>query len=344
MSVNDTTTPTYANGIIVGEEETAADPPRVRTCYSRFWMDLTGTFRCAPSFRAVDVLHKTDGSTETKLIDVNASFSPPMGMATKTTNKKVFTLAKVGVVIWKLFVFLLQAMTFLAGFIPFPNAIWFAYLTNLSLLMAMIYSGLSLVNTIFPVATDSSSVSDDSKDTSEEGVVSTRTRITWAFFTLAGFLQTLITVLYWALLHPPEARGLFLYSMIILHGGVAALILVDGLLVNRIPIRMRHWLEICLPFTFMYALWSLLQSPLALDLENPYMDAFGADDDKIYPVLDWEEKPMLTLALILVSAFVVSPIFYTLLWAVSLPGRKYIDAREEIVEADTDIDEEAVIE
>ena len=94
----------------------------------------------------------------------------------------------------------------------------------------------------------------------------------------------------------------------------------------------------------MYALWSLLQSPLALDLENPYMDAFGADDDKIYPVLDWEEKPMLTLALILVSAFVVSPIFYTLLWAVSLPGRKYIDAREEIVEADTDIDEEAVIE
>lgn len=269
-----------------------------------------------------------------------------MGMGQKTTNKTVYILAKTGVIIWKLLVFLLQAFTFLTGFVGFPNAIWFAYLTNWALFIAMIYSGLSLVNSIFPIATTSSSDSDDSKNTSETAVISTRTTITWAFFTLAAFLQTMVTVLYWALLHPPGLKGLFLLSMVILHGGVWVLILVDGFLVNRIPIRMRHWLEICLPFTLLYTLWSVLQSPLGFDLENPYMDAFGVDDDKIYPVLDWGEKPLTTLALVSVCAFVVSPIVHTLLWALSQLGRKYIDTdnnEENSNDVGTDIDEEAVV-
>lgn len=283
MSVDDIAAPTSVQEVTVGEEENFSDPPRSRFFYSRFWMDLTGTFRRDPTFRATDVLHKTDGTTETKLIDVPATFSPPMGMKKETTSKTAFILAKTGVIIWKLFLFLSQALSFLLMFAPFPNAIWFAYLTNWALFIAIIYSGLSLFNSIFPIAAIPSCDCDDPKNASKNGIISNRTTITWAFFTLAAFLQTMVTVLYFGLLHPPGLTGIFLFWMVWLHGGVWVLILIDGFLVNRIPIRMRHWLEICLPFTLMYALWSLLQSPLGFDLENPYMDAVDVDDDKIYP-------------------------------------------------------------
>lgn len=342
MSVDDT----MQTITLGGEETAAADTPRPRFWYSRFWMDLTGTFRCDPSFQPIDVLHKTDGSTETKAIDILASFSPPIGM--KTENKTAFACTKAAVVVWKLLVFLLNVAIFLTGFVPFPRAIWFWYLTNWALFIAMIYSGLSLANTIFPVSTSSSSDSNDPKNTTETVVISTRTKITWAIFTLAAVAQTMVTVLYWALLHPPGLPFLFLVSMIMLHGGVCVLILVDGLLVNRIPIRLRHWFEVVLPLFLAWIIWSVLQSPLGFDLNNTYMEAFGADDDKIYPVIDWESKPMMTLALVSVCGFIVSPIVHFALSALSFVGRKYIDVKGEgdVENQDSedveDLDEDAV--
>jgi len=104
------------------------------------------------------------------------------------------------------------------------------------------------------------------------------------------------------------------------------LILVDGLLVNRIPVRLRHWFELCLPTFALFIIWSVLQSPLGFDLDNPYIEELGIDDDKIYPFLDWASSPLSTLALSLVCLFVVSPILHVILWAFSLAGRKYIVA------------------
>jgi hypothetical protein len=310
-------------------------------------MDLIGTFRCTPTFQPVDVLYNTDGYAETRIIDIPAAFSPPVGMTTK--NKAVFGCAKAAVIIWKLVVFLFILMTFLAGFVPYPNAIWFAYLTNWALFIAMIYSGFSLVNSIFPVATTSSSDSNDdgNKNTGEATpILSIRTKITWTLFTLAAVAQSMVTVLYWALLHPPGLPALFLTSMIILHGGVCVLILIDGLMVNRIPIRFRHWLEFCLPLFASWVIWSIIQSPIGLDLNNAYMDLVGLDDDKIYPVVDWEEKPLMTLALVLTCGLVVSPIVHFALAALSMVGRKYIDQNKSLKEETEENDDDlgAVIE
>lgn len=94
MSFEDTTTaPTTVQGITIGGEDTVAEP-RSRPFYSRFWMDLTGTFRCDHSFRAIDVSYKTDGSTETKLIDVPATFHHRWGWDRKRPTRQFTFLQK----------------------------------------------------------------------------------------------------------------------------------------------------------------------------------------------------------------------------------------------------------
>jgi hypothetical protein len=110
----------------------------------------------------------------------------------------------------------------------------------------------------------------------------------------------------------------------IFHGGFCILVLVDGLMVNRIPIRLRHWFELCLLLFVVYIIWSVIQSPLALDIDNPYMEDRGYDDDKIYPFLDWGSSPLPTLAILSVCIFLVTPMILLALWAQSLMGRLYV--------------------
>ena len=62
------------------------------------------------------------------------------------------------------------------------------------------------------------------------------------------------------------------------HEVIFVLVWMDGLVVNRIPVRLRHWVEICLPAFLAYLIWTILQSPLVFEMENPYEE----DDDQIY--------------------------------------------------------------
>jgi hypothetical protein len=234
-----------------------------------------------------DSLHKTDGSTQSKTIDIPSCFSPPIGI--NTSNKKVAILAKAGVVFWKFSVLALQLAIFIVAFLMDPKAFWFAYLTNWALLFSMVYSALSFANTIFPISTTgatklSASSVDDSNDgkSSESSVLSTRAAVTSSFFTVAGDTQMAVTLLYWILVH---STGLFdviiLEYRILLHGGVCFLVLVDGLVVNRIPVPLYHWPGIC--FFPSFIIWTVLQSPLCFDLDNSYAEDLEFDDDKIYP-------------------------------------------------------------
>merc|ERR1712232_555222 len=93
----------------------------------------------------------------------------------------------------------------------------------------------------------------------------------------------------------------------------------DGLVVNRIPVRLRHWTELSLPFYLAYSMWTVLQSPLVFDVNNPDHE----DDDKIYPILDWDASPKMAVVLVSMIVFVFSPIVHGILWGLSLPGRRY---------------------
>lgn len=222
-----------------------------RTCYSRFWKDITGSCRCSLTIRAVDTLYRTDGSSSTNIIDVPSSFSLPVN---KTNARKAVIIS------WKLGVLALELFTFIfkIGYLDTPrwDGFYFAYLTHLSLMVCIVYSLVSLANTLSPLP-----------KADAEGVVSRRTVFTWVMFVLAGNSQLTVTVLYWGLVYDggmPNSTAIFG------HGGVLVPVWLDGLLINRMPVRLRHWFEICLPTYIMYAIWTVLQSELVFAVKNPY--------------------------------------------------------------------------
>lgn len=299
---------TEGNGANSNPESSSRTRKKTRWCYSRFWIDCTGTFRCRPSFRAVDKIYKTDGSLEVKIIDVAASFSPP-----SSAGGSGSTHARLAVALWKLAVVGIHWYSLAIEFFREPYPFYFAFLTNWGLILSMVYSHLSLANSLFPIENR-----DERKQTNDadEGLVSFRVRLTWAFFFLGAWLQMVVTVLYWALIYdggPSETYN------ILAHGVVFVLVWIDGLVVNRIPVRMRHWLELGFPFLLLYTGWTVLQARV-LDLSNPYHDYY-----LIYPILDWKDSPWFTLGLVSGLMLVFSPIVQVLLWGASLLGRRYVD-------------------
>jgi hypothetical protein len=258
------------------------------TCCARFWEDLTGTCRCRPNFRAID------GPTQT--IDVSASFSPH---GIFVLGCKFVTL---GVTIYTIYL----------GYFSDPRPFYFAYLTHWGLVFSLAYSVMSVYNSFFPVAQPPSGTT----------TVSRRTILTWVFFTIAVHTEVLITLLYWSMIYSGELHLVSVFS----HGVVAALVLVDGLFVNTIPIRLRHWLEFIMPVDLLYIIWTVLHSSLVFDIGNPdnQDEDPETNDDLIYTVLDWGQEPTQTGLMAALIVLVLSPVIYLLLWGISSRRRRHV--------------------
>ena len=146
--------------------------------------------------------------------------------------------------------------------------------------------------------------------------------MTWVLFTIAVHTEVMITLLYWTVLFSGE---LYLVS-VLSHGIVAALVLADGLFVNAIPIRLRHWFEFIMPVDLLYIIWSVLHSSLVFNLGNPdnQDEDPETNDDLIYTVLDWGQEAAQTGVLAVLIVLVLSPVVYLLLWGISSRRRRHI--------------------
>jgi len=314
-----------------------------RLVYSNFWLDVTGSYRCTPSVRAVDRIYQTDGSFRTRIIDVPSSFSPQVMMrkhqqlsssAKKLNNTKTIrlfnTLSTATMLLWKASILGMQGRAVWIT-IPVLKAGWFSFLSHWAMSFAIIYSVLSLVNTFFPITnniapktnttttTATATIMDaDPSSSSSVGIVSRRTMMTWFFFTLAAHSEVTISVLYWALVYDGTTNTYVLLA----HGIVGVCILVDGLCLSRIPIRLRHWLEWIVPMYILYFLWTVMHSSLVFDIQNPYFPELG---DRIYPFVDWASHPVSTLQIGCGLIFGFTPVVHISLWGISLLGRRYVD-------------------
>lgn len=283
-------------------------------CYSKFWIDLTGTCRCYPSFRAVDIIYGRSKSPQTtRVIDVPKSFSPPYDNGKESPS----TLLTIVVGAWKLFLIGLELTAFSLEFLTDPEWFFFAYLTNWAMIFSIVYSTFSFLNTLIPVS-PALRGNDDSK---KNGVVSTRVLFTWGIFIQSAVLQMTVTVMYWFLVYEGGTPKIY---TVLAHGILLVLIWIDGLVVNRIPVRLRHWLEICLPTYLIYTVWTVLASSVVFGIENPDDE----EDDNIYAVLDWEESPISALIYVIAVVFGFTPICTVLLWGLSLLGRRYEEESE----------------
>jgi hypothetical protein len=179
-----------------------------------------------------------------------------------------------------------------------------------------------------------------------------RIRITWILFALAVHLGATVTLLYWYLLYDPK-KDQINYLDVANHGGLFLLVLIDGWLVNRIPLRWMHYFGIILPIEALYAVWTYLHYRLQIGNPNSNdhdnndnannnmtMTTTGTtnttdidDDDALYPdVIEWGDgqwrEPLLTIVILLLA---VGPVIFCLFWCIAngLPccrdRRRYFD-------------------
>jgi hypothetical protein len=106
------------------------------------------------------------------------------------------------------------------------------------------------------------------------------------------------------------------YRNIMVHGGIALLLLLEGIGLNHIPIRISqqwYFFLACLLFFF----WTLLHTFLGIG------DPSSEDDDVIYMDLNWLENPLSASLLASLAIFVVSPMSFLFVWLLSLYSRPF---------------------
>ena len=135
-------------------------------------------------------------------------------------------------------------------------------------------------------------------------------RVQWVTFELGLHMTVLACFGFYVFLLDPSVLD---YVNIAQHGGIVPLILIDGLVVNRIPFHMRHYFGIVIPVELLYVLWTYIHS--LTDIGNPGNPA----GDALYPgALEWtSELWQMTAILGVLMVFVLGPIAYILFWCLS---------------------------
>lgn len=234
---------------------------------------------CQAYFSALD---KPSG----KVLDVPATFSPRSTLACgwKFAN----TLFNLGVLIYN------WAVTNYPSF-------YLSYVTSWTLVVTVIYTVASGFHTLFPV---------DQPDGSHRLLF--RTKIVWLFFVTASVNCAIVTLYYWALVWSPGDEVSF--ATVNPHGITMVLCWIDGLIVNRIPLRIMHWYGAVMLFQLAYVVWSVIHAVMGIGNPNVSVIGLFKEDEAIYTSLNWTEDPALAAAYSAGVIFVLGPIFFLLQW------------------------------
>lgn len=205
---------------------------------------------------------------------------------------------------------------------------WLAYLTHWAWASASAYivaSWTTLVYLRCKPLQDKRSLS---------GVPGLLIKTTWALFALCFPGEMAVTVLYWTLDYDGSAVS---YTSAMLHGGGILLLLVDGCLIGRIPLRMKQ-MFILVTFAALYVVWTASFSFSGLTNPDTQSEDYANDDDAIYPALAWRKDPAKSAILSALITFVLNPLLFLLARFLSrlLPRRLlYLDGHAMFLDEET---------
>lgn len=205
------------------------------------------------------------------------------------------------------------------------KSFYMAFVSHWALCFAAVYSVLSLLNSMFRPRQPSNPADPPSL----------MVRLTWALFVVSAFFQIMVTAMFWYLEYDySEGTSGLSYLSVMLHGGIALLLLMEGLAVNRIPVRFKH-IYFCMALLVCYVLWTVLHA--YLDIGNPItsssaqsensstnttntttMEEETTNDDIIYEAVQWKDDLTNTLITIAIVSLGMGPCVFTILWLVSL--------------------------
>lgn len=120
------------------------------------------------------------------------------------------------------------------------------------------------------------------------------------------------TILWWGLVFDGTAT----YVGMMNHGGFTVLVAIDGLLLNRIPLRMKQMAFIEM-LAVLYVLWMVIHAFSGIG--NPIED----DDTIIYESVAWKKDPVQATVVSVLAVFVLSPLCFAIPWGLGrLPPRR----------------------
>jgi hypothetical protein len=253
---------------------------KTASCCSSFWAELN-------PFQPWHLVMDSSGYK----IDVVESFAPSGPLT--ILGKIVMT----GIALGTLFVSLLSTSSL---------SFFFAYFTNLSLLVTIVYLLLSFTSSMFP-----------SRIQQPSEKITGLAKWTWIIFVAGVHGQFMASLLWWVTVYVPGETKLSFVN-ISTHGVVMFLALIDGVVLNRIPLRLMHWWGYILPTQVLYVIWSVLHWRFALGNPNVNDEDPETNDDAIYSVLAWGEDEWITSTLLSVAVVLVAgPFVYLYMWCLA---------------------------
>jgi len=265
------------------------------SCWTRFWWELRPSYPLFSLQEAVagdDDYSTASASRRHSHIDVAGSFAPHRG----AILVRFFFLA------WSLQVF----YTDVSSYPPHNLYIYMGYLTHWGHLLCNWYFICSFLCTIIPSAVRQP---EEGVDNDEPGRL---VRTTWGLYSCVAPLEIAITMLYWSGTALQSGHGT--YVSVMEHGGIATLVLIDGLLVGLVPVRAKH-VVFLMTVSLSYMAWSVVDTVLGIG-NGEWGPAY--EDDALYPVLNWNDDRKGATIVSAVVICVLSPCLFYGCWILSL--------------------------
>ena len=216
----------------------------------------------------------------------------------------------------------LSIITLIYGWINNNHPYYFmAYLTQWTLLMTIIYFSCSLALSIMTLKSCSDN-SDTSSGNSSSSFQRTLIKIGWGLFPIVSSAGAAVVLIYWLVVYDYENRGFPKYYSIMSHGIIFLLALADGFILNKIPLRLKHYMIVLL-YGLTYIAWSIVAAAAKIDNPNtPSED----NSEALYTILDWDNEQTAATIVSVGVLFVALPVFTLFFWIVSVTCcRKYLE-------------------
>lgn len=195
----------------------------------------------------------------------------------------------------------------LGAFTDNDEYFYLAYLTNCTAVISLAYQMLAVIVSIFPgFVTQPQKLKE-----SPAGII----KAMWLLYSIAAPAETAITFLFWTFDYSLAEDGPVNYCMVFEHGILASLVLLDGNLIGRIPLRWVHC-PCVMAYMATYFLWNII------------FTRFFVGDSPIYDILDWKNNFIFSAFLVFLIIAIVTPISFMFCLLISKIKRRYISTDE----------------
>lgn len=187
--------------------------------------------------------------------------------------------------------------------------IYLAYLTHQGLVISIFYQLIACVVTFYK-----KSLIQPNADSNYE--LNALMKTMWLLYFLSVPLEIIITALYWTLEYP-TTEGPLKYRSLYGHAILALMLLIDGNLIARIPLKIKQVLAIVV-YVVLFLIWTIIHAFSGIGDGNN-----DSGSDLLYDVVDWKGDPLKTSIIFVIVLTVVAPIVFLLIWTLSLAGTRH---------------------